>query len=271
MVVQSISCLVILLLAFLMKLAGGAAFDQLRESFHAAIMDNSFTATLAGLLDADEAASGTTSSASGTTDAAETDSTDPGEPASSGETDGSSDTADEEGTGETTVSRQDAEGVGGNDVSMDDMKPMVAPEGATFARLEVNQAAHPPLADGQYTSWFGYREDPIKGGIGFHTGVDIGAEANTPISPMFYGTVTDVGTDKSLGNYIKIYHGGGMEILYGHCSEIMAEKGMMVRPGDVVARVGSTGDSTGNHLHVTVRVGGIAYDPYPLFPEGLYG
>lgn len=269
MVVQSISCLVVLLIAFLMKLAGGTAFDQLRESFNAAIMDNSFTSTLASLLDAAGDGGETTAPTGEVTGATETTSADSTAPVTDGGATGVTDAAGS--SGETTVPSESLEGMGGNDVSMDSVKPMVAPEGATFARLAVNQVASPPLAEGQYTSWFGYREDPIKGGIGFHTGIDIGAEAGAPISPMFYGTVTDVGTDKSLGKYIKIYHGGGLEILYGHCSEIIAEKGMTVRAGDVVARVGSTGDSTGNHLHVTVRVEGIAYDPYPLFPEGLYG
>lgn len=271
LVVQSISCLVVLLIAFLMKLAGGAAFDQLRESFNAAIMDNSFTSTLAGLLDSSEKEGETTTSAEsgGTTAPSETGAT-TGEPAAGDEDASSTDGETGETTAQETTVAPDG-GVGGNDVSMQSVKPLVAPEGATFAKLEVNQLAKAPLAEGHITSWFGYREDPIKGGIGFHTGIDIGAEKGAPISAMYYGTVTDVGTDKSLGNYVKIYHGGGLEILYGHCSEIIAEKGMVVRAGDVVARVGSTGDSTGNHLHVTARVGGTAYDPYPLFAEGLYG
>ena len=87
---------------------------------------------------------------------------------------------------------------------------------------------------------------------------------------MFYGVVTETGESASYGNYIKIYHGGGMEVLYAHCAEILAQKDAVIRAGEVVAKVGSTGDSTGNHLHVEVRVDGIAYDPADILPMDLY-
>lgn len=134
----------------------------------------------------------------------------------------------------------------------------------------MNRTAYKPIPDGHFNSWFGYREDPIKGGTGFHTGLDIGAAGGTPIAAMYYGVVRETGTDKSYGNYIKIYHGGGLEILYAHCSEILAEKDTVVRAGETVARVGNTGDSTGNHLHISAFLNGTAYDPLPLLPEGLY-
>ena len=153
---------------------------------------------------------------------------------------------------------------------MSTVKALYAPDGATFAKLQVNRTAYRPIPEGHYTSWFGYREDPIQGGTGFHTGLDIGSAEGTPVAAMFYGVVRETGTDKSYGRYIKLYHGGGLEILYAHCSEILAEKDAVVRAGETVARVGSTGDSTGNHLHVSAFLNGTAYDPLPLMPEGLY-
>ena len=238
LLVQSISCAVVLLIALLLRVAGGSAFEQLREKFNQSIMDNTFASTIAAFFDKEETA---------------------GDPSSST---GDPSPAPEEGTGD--------EGTGGQDVPKSTVKALYAPEGATFARLQVNRTAYRPIAEGHYTSWFGYREDPIKGGTGFHTGLDIGSAAGTPVAAMFYGVVRETGTDKSYGHYIKLYHGGGLEILYAHCSEILAEKDAVVRAGETVARVGSTGDSTGNHLHISAFLNGTAYDPLPLMPEGLY-
>ena len=233
LLVQSISCAVVLLIALLLRVAGGNAFEQLREKFNQSIMDNTFASTIAGLFDkAGEEAGGESSSSSG--DAASVPDGNGGE-----------------------------EGTGGQDVPMSTVKALYAPDGATFAKLQVNRTAYRPIPEGHYTSWFGYREDPIQGGTGFHTGLDIGSAEGTPVAAMFYGVVRETGTDKSYGRYIKLYHGGGLEILYAHCSEILAEK-------ETVARVGSTGDSTGNHLHVSAFLNGTAYDPLPLMPEGLY-
>ena len=240
LLVQSISCAVVLLIALLLRVAGGSAFEQLREKFNQSIMDNTFASTIAGLFDkAGEEAGGESSSSSG--DAASVPDGNGGE-----------------------------EGTGGQDVPMSTVKALYAPDGATFAKLQVNRTAYRPIPEGHYTSWFGYREDPIQGGTGFHTGLDIGSAEGTPVAAMFYGVVRETGTDKSYGRYIKLYHGGGLEILYAHCSEILAEKDAVVRAGETVARVGSTGDSTGNHLHVSAFLNGTAYDPLPLMPEGLY-
>lgn len=240
LLVQSISCAVVLLIALLLRVAGGNAFEQLREKFNQSIMDNTFASTIAGLFDkAGEEAGGESSSSSG--DAASVSDGNGGE-----------------------------EGTGGQDVPMSTVKALYAPDGATFAKLQVNRTAYRPIPEGHYTSWFGYREDPIQGGTGFHTGLDIGSAEGTPVAAMFYGVVRETGTDKSYGRYIKLYHGGGLEILYAHCSEILAEKDAVVRAGETVARVGSTGDSTGNHLHVSAFLNGTAYDPLPLMPEGLY-
>lgn len=87
---------------------------------------------------------------------------------------------------------------------------------------------------------------------------------------MYFGVVSDVGQDPTYGNYIKLYHGNGIEILYAHCSEILADKQAVIRAGEVVAKVGATGDVTGSHLHVEVRVNGQTYNPVGLVPVSLY-
>jgi murein DD-endopeptidase MepM/ murein hydrolase activator NlpD len=93
---------------------------------------------------------------------------------------------------------------------------------------------------------------------------------NSPVAAMFFGVVTEVGTSSSYGNYIILYHGGGIEALYAHCSKILADKGTVVRAGEIVAQVGSTGSSTGLHLHVEIRVNGSAYDPLWILQRSDY-
>lgn len=96
---------------------------------------------------------------------------------------------------------------------------------------------------------------------GAHTGLDIAAKSGTPIAAAASGTVTYSGYQGSLGYLVKISHGNGVETYYGHCSQLYAQVGQYVNQGDIIAAVGSTGNSTGPHLHLEVRVDGVAYNP----------
>lgn len=96
---------------------------------------------------------------------------------------------------------------------------------------------------------------------GAHTGLDIATKAGTSIAAAASGTVTYSGYQGSLGYLIKISHGNGIETYYGHCSKLYAKEGQYVNQGDIIAAVGSTGNSTGPHLHLEVRVNGVAYNP----------
>lgn len=107
------------------------------------------------------------------------------------------------------------------------------------------------------TSPFGYRKDPFTGEVTYHSGTDISAPAGTPILAAAAGMVTIAnGTDPwggSYGYYIKLDHGEGMETLYAHCSAIAVTAGQQVRQSEVIGYVGTTGNSTGNHLHFEMR------------------
>lgn len=96
---------------------------------------------------------------------------------------------------------------------------------------------------------------------GAHTGLDIAAKKGTPIAAAASGTVTYSGYQGSLGYLIKISHGNGIETYYAHCSALYAKVGQQVNQGDIIAAVGSTGNSTGPHLHLEVRINGVAYNP----------
>ena len=96
-----------------------------------------------------------------------------------------------------------------------------------------------------------------------HKGLDIGAGYGTPIYAAAAGTVSTsaYGYNGGYGNYVIINHGNGIQTLYGHCSSLCIEAGASVEQGQLIAKVGSTGISTGNHLHFEVRVNGITQDP----------
>lgn len=94
-----------------------------------------------------------------------------------------------------------------------------------------------------------------------HTGLDIAASTGTKIKAAAGGTVTFSGYKGSYGYMIVINHGNGVETYYAHCSKLYASVGQQVNQGDVIAAVGNTGNSTGPHLHLEVRVNGVAYNP----------
>jgi murein DD-endopeptidase MepM/ murein hydrolase activator NlpD len=115
---------------------------------------------------------------------------------------------------------------------------------------------------GSISSGFGYRTDPVTGAQAFHAGIDLAAPCGTPIKAAGNGTVVLVGWDPSgYGNYVVINHGGGLATLYGHQSAVAAANGQVVTAGQVIGYVGSTGKSTGCHLHFEVRVNGNPVNP----------
>jgi len=114
---------------------------------------------------------------------------------------------------------------------------------------------------GWVTSGFGPRISPFTEKPGWHDGLDIGAAPNSPVQAPAQGRVILTGFDPKLGNIVKLDHGFGIETLYGHLAKSLVKEGQRVNRGDVVGLVGSTGLSTGPHLHYMVKVNGQALDP----------
>lgn len=110
-------------------------------------------------------------------------------------------------------------------------------------------------------SSFGVRLDPITGERAMHEGVDFTAEVGTPIRAAAAGIVVNVEKHPGYGNVVDIDHGDDLVTRYAHCSKILVQPGALVKRGQTVAEVGSTGRSTGPHLHFEVRVKGAAHDP----------
>jgi murein DD-endopeptidase MepM/ murein hydrolase activator NlpD len=119
-----------------------------------------------------------------------------------------------------------------------------------------------PIPGAGVTSGFGYRTDPITGAQSYHSGIDFGAGCGTPIMAAGSGTVLSAGWNGGYGNATIINHGGGLATLYGHQSQIGVSVGQTVQQGQVIGYVGTTGRSTGCHLHFEVRVNGNPVSPW---------
>lgn len=114
---------------------------------------------------------------------------------------------------------------------------------------------------GWITSYFGHRISPTAGVLKMHEGLDVGANYGTPIVAPADGVVTFAGSKAGFGLFVQIDHGYGVETIYAHSQKIIAKNGQKIKRGDTIAKVGSSGYSTGPHLHYEIRVNGIAVDP----------
>ena len=120
---------------------------------------------------------------------------------------------------------------------------------------------------GVITSDFGIRVDPVYGGQAYHEGIDIADDYGTQVVATAAGTVTFAGpTDGGYGNLVEIDHGNGIVTRYGHNSVVLVSPGQQVRQGGVISLMGSTGKSTGSHLHYEVDVNGTPVDPIVFLP-----
>jgi murein DD-endopeptidase MepM/ murein hydrolase activator NlpD len=109
---------------------------------------------------------------------------------------------------------------------------------------------------------YGYRQHPILNVQQFHTGVDMAAPGGTPILAAYDGAVVQAAYNSSMGNYVMIDHGSGLYTIYMHAQKLMVSAGDEVSRGEQIATVGTTGRSTGNHLHFSVRLNGSYVSPW---------
>lgn len=164
---------------------------------------------------------------------------------------------------ETTETKEEYEGAGGEDSD--------TPDGTENVDVSV-LSSFPEVVmpvNGSFTSGFGPRVHPVYSTEGFHSGTDIAAPEGTPILAALDGEVVACGTGEMSGNYIKLDNGNGIETLYCHCSSLNAEKGDLVKAGDVIAFVGQTGLATGPHLHFELHIRGVKCEPMLLLENAV--
>jgi murein DD-endopeptidase MepM/ murein hydrolase activator NlpD len=138
-------------------------------------------------------------------------------------------------------------------------EPMPLDEVARFHQMET----HMPIRLARVTSEFGHRPNPLGKGHVFHRGIDLAASVGTPVYAVAAGTVIRASRDRSYGHVVVIDHHNGYKTLYAHNSKLLVKAGARVKPGQQIAKVGSTGHSTGPHLHFEIHRSGQRVDPGP--------
>ena len=136
----------------------------------------------------------------------------------------------------------------------------------TLATVPVRK---PVMGEIDVSSGFGVRIDPFIRAPAMHTGLDFRGETGDPVRATADGTVTVAGWNGGYGKMVEIDHGNGFSTRYGHLSDIDVKVGQRVRAGQIVGKVGSTGRSTGPHLHYETRVDGDAVDPRKFLRAGM--
>lgn len=152
-------------------------------------------------------------------------------------------------------------GEGGADLTVQPTGSVLVPPASVSLGPYLLSAQPVWPVQGRITSPFGFRINPVTHKHSFHTGLDIAAPKDTPISAALPGVVKQAGQSADYGNFLLIDHGGGVETFYGHCDQLLVGQGTPVKIGDTIAKVGSTGLSTGYHLHFEIHIDGVCVDP----------
>ena len=127
-----------------------------------------------------------------------------------------------------------------------------------------------PVEDARMSSGYGTRIHPVLGGRRGHKGIDLAGPTGTPIYATADGVVSRADWFSSYGLYVSLEHGGSLQTRYGHMSRLNVAAGQRVRKGEIIGYMGSTGRSTGSHLHYEVRVAGQAVNPVPYMQAGEF-
>lgn len=145
-------------------------------------------------------------------------------------------------------------GAGGED--------LISPrDNASFSPFYLSMPIFKPVDSDRITSRFGYRINPVTNEYGFHSGLDLAAPEGAEIYAAFDGIVEKADSSPVRGNYIFINSDGNIKTVYCHCSELLVNESDAVKAGQLIAKVGSTGQATGPHLHFEIRINGIYYNP----------
>lgn len=135
------------------------------------------------------------------------------------------------------------------------------PNNYTMDQVSLGELETTTPVMGRLTSGYGYRDHPISGKYFFHGGIDIGGQTGDAIAAFADGVVEYTGKNDSYGLYLQIDHGNGVKSFYAHCSRILAAKGQTVSIGEKIAEIGSTGTSTGPHLHLELKYNKMHLNP----------
>ncbi len=140
----------------------------------------------------------------------------------------------------------------------------------TIQRAVIAIPSAEPVTSVSFTSYYGVRSDPFRGTAAMHAGVDIPGAIGTPVYATADGIVSHAERSGGYGNLVEVNHGRGISTRYGHLSKILVAANSRVSRGQLIALMGSTGRSTGSHLHYEVRIDGQAVNPMPFLQSADY-
>ena len=143
-------------------------------------------------------------------------------------------------------------------------------DGTTTTRSSVSIPSLMPVDGVHLSSDYGMRIHPVLGGRRQHKGVDLAGPVGTPVHAAADGTVSRADWFSSYGLFVSLEHGGSLQTRYGHMSRLNVAAGQQIHKGDVIGYIGTTGRSTGPHLHYEVRIAGAAVNPVPYLQAGAY-
>ena len=143
------------------------------------------------------------------------------------------------------------------------------PSAATYRPASVSIPSRMPVNGAALTSGYGMRVHPVLGGRRQHKGIDLAEPVGSPVYATADGVVGRADWFSSYGLFISLEHGGNIETRYGHLSRLNVAAGQAVHKGDLIGYVGTTGRSTGPHLHYEVRIAGVAVNPIPYLQGGV--
>lgn len=164
------------------------------------------------------------------------------------------------------IFQKNTSSVSDTDVAQTGAKPQANTLAVTYGKnqegpVTLSVLLKSPVTNGTISSSFGERDGK------FHQGLDIAADIDTPITASLTGTVKEAGENDSYGKYVLLDHGSGIETRYAHCNSISVKQGDHVNMGDEIAKVGSTGDSSGPHVHLELLIDGTPYNPQTVLQK----
>lgn len=252
MMIQIVTCSILLAVALLLKLFGGNAYSTISQWFK-----KEFNATVVAQETVDTMQSAVKNVFSAKPNGQLSSSGTSSQPNTSSSAVTSSPSSQAKGTSSGIASVPDGGNIYTNSLSTNTTGLSVTPVSLSVMLTEPVQ--------GTITSLFGEAREMANAQTKFHKGVDIAAPMGTNIACALPGTVELCAQNASYGKYIIVNHGSGIKTLYAHCSSLIAKQGDTVTRGQTIAHIGSTGDSTGPHVHFELIINGVNYDPLAYF------
>ena len=260
---QTVICVVAIVVAVVIRFAGGGLYSSVKNGVAAAFNNGITQSDVASVFktikeylpDANAIFASSKANSSSSNSSLKTSSSSSSASSGASSSKATSSVSSAVNSTSSVVKSTNTSGTGGTDIvaNLTTDGKLITPSNVSLVPYKLSTKPILPV-EGNITSAFGYRLNPITKKESFHTGIDIASPKSTPIKAALAGTVKEAGKSTAYGNYILLIHDNGVVTFYGHCDKLLKKQGDKVKAGDIIALVGSTGISTGYHLHFEIRI-----------------